>query len=81
MPRHGLRLWNIFLRISGRRGSSGFGILPLAWADIDAFSRLTQTPLEPWEVRILEELDDAYLIERSRASRSSPPAPESETAQ
>lgn len=50
-------LWQIYLRLSARR-SVGWGRSPLSWADIDAFCRLTGTRLVPWEIKIIEMLDD-----------------------
>lgn len=54
-------LWKIFGRLSNRRSSNGFGATPLGWSDIDAFCRLSQTKLQPWEIEIIEDLDAMYL--------------------
>jgi hypothetical protein len=51
-------LWTIFRRIRQRVGSSGFGSSPISWPDIDAFCRHSRFPLAPWEVEIIEMLDD-----------------------
>ncbi len=59
-------LWEIFIRLANRRQSNGFGPERLGWAEIDAFCRLTRTRLAPWEVEIIERLDDLYLVERKR---------------
>jgi hypothetical protein len=41
---------------------SGFaGPQPLAWPDIAAWARLTCTPVQPWEVRVLRRLDAVWL--------------------
>jgi hypothetical protein len=53
-------LWKIFGRLSNRR-SMGFAASPIGWADIDAFCRLSQTKLQPWEIEIIEDLDALYL--------------------
>jgi hypothetical protein len=63
-------LWKIFGRLSSRRGSNGFGPLPIGWSDLDAFSRMSQTKLQPWEIEIIEDLDALYL--------AGPPKPEPE---
>lgn len=34
---------------------------PIPYTEIEAFSRLTNTPMEPWEVRALKALDIEYL--------------------
>lgn len=53
-------LWNAFCRLSARRGSNGFSVNPIGWPDIDAFTRHSKINLAPWEIRILEDLDDLY---------------------
>lgn len=54
-------LWKAYLRLRNRMGSGFAGPLPIGWGDIDAFSRNSRISLAPWEVEILEALDDAYL--------------------
>jgi hypothetical protein len=34
---------------------------PIGWADIDAFIRRSGTNLTPWEIEILERIDDLFL--------------------
>ena len=62
-----LHVWNAFNRLSGRRGSNGFGINPISWPDIDAFVRYSRMPLAPWEVAIIEDLDDLFRIEQAKS--------------
>lgn len=54
-------LWRWFGEISLARGSSGWGPLPISYMEIDAWSRLTSTVLEPWEVDAIRRLDMIYL--------------------
>jgi hypothetical protein len=54
-------LWNIFLRLSARRGSTGFGPALIAWSEMEAFQRLTGFHLKPWEVEIIEMLDVLFI--------------------
>jgi hypothetical protein len=61
LPREMRYLWGIFLSLHNRRGSNGFGPTPLAWSEMEAFCRLTGTPLDPWEVEAICALDEAYL--------------------
>lgn len=61
-----LHVWTAFNRLSNRRGSNGFGINPISWADIDAFVRHSQMPLAPWEIRIIEELDNLFRVEQAK---------------
>ena len=59
-------LWRIFNRIRGRVGG-GFGLAPISWPDIDAFVRHSQMTLAPWEVEVIEALDDTYMNVFSKA--------------
>src|SRR5262249_53079993 len=52
-------VWTAFCRLSARR-RSGFSIEPIGWADLDAFIRLTGVRLAPWEVQLIEMLDDLF---------------------
>jgi hypothetical protein len=60
-------LWNAFIRLSSRRGSNGFGINPISWSEIDAFVRNSRVNLAPWEVEIIEMLDDLFRAEQAKA--------------
>lgn len=60
-------LWTAFRRLARRRSSNGFGYNPISWGDIDAFVRHSKIVLAPWEIEIIEELDD---IERSEMSKA-----------
>jgi hypothetical protein len=54
-------LWTIYRRIR-RRNAGGFGgAEPVGWPAIAAFVGLTGIRLAPWEVELLEALDDIYL--------------------
>jgi hypothetical protein len=54
-------LWIAFLRLAARRQSYGFGPVRLSWVEIDAFNRLSGTKLKPWEIEIIEALDDCWM--------------------
>jgi hypothetical protein len=43
------------------RSNSGFGQNPISYAEIDAWSRLTNIELTPLEVSAIMRLDSAYL--------------------
>lgn len=60
-------LWRTFIRLSSRRGSNGFGINPISWSEIDAFVRNSQLTLAPWEIEIIEMLDDLFRAEQGKA--------------
>lgn len=54
-------LWTAYWRIRSRRGGNGWGANPIEWGDIADFVRLSGMHLVPWEVAIIEALDDAWL--------------------
>jgi hypothetical protein len=60
-------LWRIFNRLRRRKGSGGFSSSPIEWPDIDAFLRLSGVKLVPWEIEILEDLDDLFLTDHTKA--------------
>lgn len=41
--------------------SMGFGQMPLTWAEIDAYARLTGEITTPFEARMLRAMSQAYL--------------------
>lgn len=59
-------LWQAFNRIRRRTGGGGFGRSPISWSDIDAFLRHAKLDLAPFEIEILEDLDDLFLKDYSR---------------
>lgn len=61
MPAGAQYLWDIFARLSRRRGSTGFGPAALTWLDMDAFQRVAGVRLQQWEVEVIEMLDDLWL--------------------
>jgi hypothetical protein len=60
-PAAGLYLLHAYHRIRRRKAGSGFGPSPIEWPDIDAFCRFSRMTLVPWEVEIIEALDDVFL--------------------
>lgn len=54
-------VWRAYLRMR-RRAPSGFaGPNPISWRDIDAFCRRSGLGLAPWEIELIEAIDDIYL--------------------
>lgn len=60
-PRALAYLWRAYLRLRRRAAVGMSGPQPIGWQDIDAFARRAGMRLAPWEIEILEELDDIYL--------------------
>lgn len=52
-------VWNIFLRLNARR-PAGFSIEPVSFGEIEAFTRLSGLTLSPFEVRLIEDLDNLF---------------------
>jgi len=57
-------LWRLFFRLRRRKGSAGMGLSPWEWPDLMAFLSLNRIDLAPWEIGVLEDLDDAFLSAR-----------------
>lgn len=60
-------------RLRRRKGSAGHGPQPWEWTDLEAYCRFYNFHPAPWELDILENLDDLYLAEQAarRAAESS----------
>ncbi|WP_316214293.1 hypothetical protein [Bradyrhizobium sp. SZCCHNR2032] len=43
---------------------------PISWGDIEAFQRLSGMRLAPWEIRLIEQLDELYCAECMRPRKS-----------
>lgn len=56
-----LYLFNLYARLRRRLNGTGFGPSRLTYEALDAFCRFSQIRLAPWEVEVLEELDDKFL--------------------
>jgi len=71
MPRYPEELayiWRAYNRIRARKGSGFAGRAPIEWPDIDAFCRNTRTVLAPWEIEIIEALDNAFMAVKQQPS-------------
>lgn len=51
------------------RTSSGFGINPLTWVDIQSWSNLTKYELHHWEVSAIKYLDAIYITESKKRAK------------
>lgn len=58
-------VWDIWARLRRRKAPGMSGPSPVEWPDIDAFLRRAQRRLAPWEIELIEELDDVYLAKQS----------------
>lgn len=70
-------LWQAYHRLAARRTAGAMSVNPITFAEIEAFTRITGLRLAPWEVELIEKLDDlqrAGIAERM-AKRSKPAEP------
>lgn len=71
-------LWGVFWRLRRRIRPGMEGVAPITFADLRAFQKTTLERLTPWEVGVIERLDDLYLdamgeaAERARNPASQP---------
>lgn len=63
-------VWDIWARLRRRKAPAQSGPSPVEWPDIDAFVRRAQRRLAPWEIELIEELDDLYLAKQSAEAKS-----------
>jgi hypothetical protein len=62
LPLAAAHLWQWFLELDSARGSNGWGLNPVGYAEIEAWARLTRRSPAPWEIEILRALDRARLV-------------------
>lgn len=67
-------LWRCYLRLRQRSAVGFNGADPITWREIDAFIRRAGIRLAPWEVEIIEAVDNAFLA--SRDDTKPPPTPD-----
>jgi hypothetical protein len=60
---------------------SGMGIGPLTSTEIESWSRLSQTPLDPWEFAAIRTGSSAYAGQTSNDTPQAPWSPEGEQQQ
>lgn len=63
-------LWEWFNELQGARTSNGFGANPITYTEMAAWATLSGRDLEPFEVRLLKDLDLLYLSAVAEASAS-----------
>lgn len=61
MPAGGGPIWHAFGELSRARTWHQFGPNPIGFSDIEAWMRLTRTPLQAHHVRIIRAMDEAFI--------------------
>jgi hypothetical protein len=61
LPPLAAHVWGYFAELSRFRGSNGFGANPITPTGIKDWCWLSGITLQPWEIRAIARLDEAYL--------------------
>jgi hypothetical protein len=61
LPISCVEVWGWFLELNESRSSSGFGMNPVSYSDVDAFFRLKQITPEVWEIDLIKRFDREVL--------------------
>lgn len=64
-----IHIWEWFIELSATRQYSEFGALPFTYQEIRSWSELTGTSVSPLDVKIIKELDNAYLVMSRKAKK------------
>lgn len=54
-------VWSLFLTLHSQRQHSGSGFQAISYTEILSWTRLTQIPLQVWEITALRNLDNTWL--------------------
>lgn len=64
-------LWGWFSELQTARTSNGFGVNPITYGELQAWSHMTARDLDAWEVQLLKDLDLRYLASSAEVSAES----------
>lgn len=62
-------VWAWFWELHQARGHTGFGPLPLSWADMAAWAAVSGIGAAPWLIWLFRAMDRAWLDEYARAQK------------
>lgn len=62
-------MWLSFLELSETRRSNGFGPEPLSYSEMEAWGRLTGRRLQPWQVRLIKQLDHEFMANHAKQAK------------
>lgn len=63
-------LWPIFAELHTTRANNGFGVCPIAYAEIDAWCRLNDRHLSPFEVSAIKRIDAAFMTSEAKKAKT-----------
>ncbi len=69
LPPEGAYLWHYWLELHRARTGSGFAVNPLSYSEIEAWARLTDQAVTPWETRVIRAIDDTFMDAEVEASK------------
>lgn len=67
-----IHVWRAYNRLRRRKNPGFSSFAKIEWPDIDAFLRRSGVRLRPWEVVLLEDLDDVFLKAMRMAEEGTP---------
>lgn len=57
------QVWRVFRELHASRGSSGLGPNRITYCEIDAYCRVTRTPLARWEIDAIRLVDKLFMAD------------------
>jgi hypothetical protein len=73
-PRELGYLWRAYHRLRKRTGDGFSSANPISWRDVEAFEYVTRFRFAPWEVELIETIDDAFRSPQLVALKTKPGA-------
>ena len=70
VPEAGRVIWSAFIAINAARGFHQFGPLPISFVEIEAWARLSRTPLAHQHVEIIRAMDEAFVEHFATAAKA-----------
>lgn len=58
-------VWQAWVRIRRRKAQGFNGHEPIGWGDIDAFMRRARVHLDPFEIELVEAVDDVFMAKQA----------------
>lgn len=69
-------VWKAFIDLNNARSSSGFGVNPVSYLEIQAYCNLYNTVLDEWELDLIRKFDNVVLqIHADQAEKQSKKKP------
>lgn len=61
LPQSCYGVWKVFIDLNNARSSSGFGVNPVSYLEIQAYCSLYNTVLDEWELDLIRKFDNEVL--------------------